>query len=122
MYPKTKSSTEEKDQLRKAINAAGKHGLTICKLINGIVVLIIRVIGLDWYSPSGIPAPSTSVIYKNMSLPITSPAYMDHHKLRDKIHKKKMKDHPKGLGWEGVFYSVDNYQWLTDSILLRSPT
>lgn len=37
MYPKTKPSTEEKDQLRKAINAAGKHGLTVRKLINGTV-------------------------------------------------------------------------------------
>ena len=122
MYPKTKPSTEEKDQLRKAINAAGKCGLTIHKLINGIVVLIIWVIGLDWYSPSGIPAPSTSAIYKNMFLPIASPAYMDRHKLRDEICKEKMKDHPKGLCWEGVFYSVDNHQWLTDSVLLRSPT
>ena len=37
MYPKTKPSTEEKDQLRKAINVAGKRGLTVRKLINGIV-------------------------------------------------------------------------------------
>jgi hypothetical protein len=37
MYPKTKPSTEEKNQLRKAINAAGKRGLTVRKLINGIV-------------------------------------------------------------------------------------
>jgi len=37
MYPKTKPSTEEKGQLRKAINAAGKRGLTVRKLINGIV-------------------------------------------------------------------------------------
>ena len=40
MYPKTKPSTEEKDKLRKAINAAGKRGLTVCKLINGIVFII----------------------------------------------------------------------------------
>jgi hypothetical protein len=38
MYPKTKPSTEEKDQLRKAINAAGKRGLTVRKLINGMVL------------------------------------------------------------------------------------
>ena len=39
MYPKTKPSTEEKDQLRKAIIAAGKCGLTVHKLINGIVFI-----------------------------------------------------------------------------------
>jgi hypothetical protein len=43
MYPKTKPSTEEKGQLRKAINAAGKRGLTVRKLINGIVFRFLRV-------------------------------------------------------------------------------
>ena len=28
---------------------------------------------------------------------------MDRRKLRDEIHKEKMKDHPKGLGWEGLY-------------------
>ena len=37
MYPKTKPSTEEKDKVRKAINAAGKRGLTVRKLINGML-------------------------------------------------------------------------------------
>ena len=39
MYPKTKPSmyTEEKHQLMKAINTAGKRGLTIHKLIDGMV-------------------------------------------------------------------------------------
>ena len=41
MYPKTKPSTEEKDQLRKAINAAGKRGLTVRKLINGKVLIFL---------------------------------------------------------------------------------
>ena len=44
MYPKTKPSTEEKDQLRKAINAAGKRGLTVRKLINGILSFIFLVL------------------------------------------------------------------------------
>ena len=43
MYPKTKPSTEEKDQLRKAINAAGKRGLTVRKLINGKVFIFFYV-------------------------------------------------------------------------------
>jgi hypothetical protein len=28
---------------------------------------------------------------------------MDRRKLRDEIRKEKMKDHPKGLGWEGLY-------------------
>ena len=40
MYPKTKPSTEDKGQLRKAINAAGKRGLTVRKLINGIIHIL----------------------------------------------------------------------------------
>jgi len=28
---------------------------------------------------------------------------MDRRKLRDEIRKEKMKDHPKGLGWEGPY-------------------
>ena len=70
MYPKTKPSTDEKDQLKKAINAAGKSGLTVWKLISNKVLL--RILGLKWYLPSGMPAPSTSDIYNSMSLPITS--------------------------------------------------
>ena len=100
MYPKTKPSTEEKDQLRKAINAAGKRGLTVRKLINGIVFWFL---GLTWYLTPRILAPSTSAIYNSMSLPIASPAYMDRRKLRDEIRKEKMKEHPKGLGWEGLY-------------------
>jgi hypothetical protein len=44
MYPKTKPSTEEKDQLKKAINAVGKRGLTVRKLINGIVLIFLGYI------------------------------------------------------------------------------
>jgi len=98
MYPKTKPSTEEKSQLRKAINAAGKRGLTVRKLINGIVS---RFSSSNWYLPFKNSAPSTSSIYNSMALPIASPAYMDRCKLSNEICKEKMKDHPKGLGWEG---------------------
>ena len=28
---------------------------------------------------------------------------MDRCKLRDEIRKEKLKDYPKGLGWEGLF-------------------
>jgi hypothetical protein len=34
---------------------------------------------------------------------------MDRRKLRDEIRKEKMKDHPKGLGWEG-FYKFSSQQ------------
>jgi hypothetical protein len=100
MYPETKPSTEEKSQLRKAINAAGKCGLTVCKLINGIV---FRFSSSNQYLPSKNSAPSTSSIYNSTVLPIASPASMNHHKLRDEICKRKIKDHPKGLGWEGLY-------------------
>jgi hypothetical protein len=58
MYPKTKPSTEEKDQLRKAISAAGKSGLTVRKLINGIVLIFLD---LTWSFT--IRNPSTIDIY-----------------------------------------------------------
>jgi len=108
MYPKTKPSTDEKGQLRKAINAAGKRGLTIRKLINGIVS---RFSSSNWYLPFKNSAPSTSSIYNSMALPIASPAYMDRRKLRDEIRKEKMKDHPKGLGWEGLYNLCDVSPW-----------
>ena len=93
MYPKTKPSTEEKDRLRKAITAAGKRGLTVRKLINGIVS---RFLSSTCYLPSEYSAPSTSAIYSSTALPVATPAYMDRRKLRDEIRKEKMKDHPKG--------------------------
>ena len=107
MYPKTKPSTEEKDRLRKAITAAGKRGLTVRKLINGIVS---RFLSSTCYLPSEYPAPSTSAIYSSTALPVATPAYMDRRKLRDEIRKEKMKDHPKGLGWEGSYkFYIDNF-------------
>ncbi|KAF8951490.1 hypothetical protein BDZ97DRAFT_1909987 [Flammula alnicola] len=80
MHPKTKPSSEEKVQLHKAIEAAGRRGLTVQKLLN---------------------APSTSTIYNGKSIPEASPAFMDRRRLRDEIHASKMKDYPKGMGWEG---------------------
>ena len=59
MYPKTKPSTNEKEQLKKAINAAGKSGLTVRKLINGKVLLFL---GLEWYLPFWNPS-SINVYY-----------------------------------------------------------
>jgi hypothetical protein len=105
MYPKTKPSTEEKDRLRRAITAAGKRGLTVRKLINGIVSIFIPTC----YLPSKYSAPSTSAIYSSTALPVATPAYMDRRKLRDEIRREKMKDHPKGLGWEGLYkFYIDN--------------
>jgi hypothetical protein len=47
------------------------------------------------------------MIYKGKSVAETSPAYMDRRRIRDAIHDEKLKEHPKGLGWEG-----DNNQTL----------
>ncbi|KIJ93662.1 hypothetical protein K443DRAFT_134976 [Laccaria amethystina LaAM-08-1] len=88
MYPKTKPSTEEKDRLRRAITAAGNP---------------------TCYLPSKYSAPSASAIYSSTALPVATPAYMDRHKLRDEIRREKMKDHPKGLGWE-VKGDVDEWE------------
>jgi hypothetical protein len=92
IYPKTKPSTEEKNQHRKAINATEKHGLTVCKLIKWYS---FRFSSSNQYLPFKDSMPLTSSIYNSIALPIASPAYMDRHKSRDKICKEKLKDHPK---------------------------
>jgi hypothetical protein len=48
------------------------------------------------------------MIYKGKSVAEISPAYMDRRRIRDAIHDEKLKDHLKGLGWEG-----DNNQTLS---------
>lgn len=46
-------------------------------------------------------APSTSIVYEGKSIPEASPAYMNRRKMQDTLQDEKMKDYPKGLGWEG---------------------
>jgi hypothetical protein len=50
-----------------------------------------------------VKAPSTSSIYDGKLLGEASPAFMDRRRLRDAVHTSKMKDYPKGMGWEGQF-------------------
>ena len=60
-----------------------------------------------------VSAPSTSLIYDGKSLPESSPAYMNQRKIRDGIHDEKLKDYPKGLGWEGWSYALIFWWYLT---------
>jgi hypothetical protein len=43
------------------------------------------------------------LVYGGKSIPEVSPAYMDRRRIRDGIKAEKLKDYPKGLGWEGEF-------------------
>ncbi|KAF8137776.1 hypothetical protein K438DRAFT_1639101 [Mycena galopus ATCC 62051] len=84
-HPHTKPSSKDRRILEKAVEAAGVVGLTVGKLLN---------------------APSTSLVYNGDRLAATSPAFMDSRKLRDAIVERRLKDHPHGMGWEGVLHHV----------------
>jgi hypothetical protein len=49
MHPKTKPSSEEKLQLEKAIQAAGRCRLTVQKLLKGASQVITLLIILYWH-------------------------------------------------------------------------
>lgn len=49
MHPKSKPSSEEKLQLEKAIQAAGRRRLTVQKLLNGASQVITLIIILFWH-------------------------------------------------------------------------
>ncbi|KAJ7187583.1 hypothetical protein GGX14DRAFT_409088 [Mycena pura] len=83
MHPKTKPSSNDRRTLATAVEAAGVVGLTVGKLLT---------------------AACTSLIYNGDRLAATSPAFMDSRKLRDAIIEHKKKDHPRGMGWEGVLH------------------
>jgi hypothetical protein len=99
MHPKTKPSSEDKVQVKKAMEAAGRRGLTVQKLLNGEPCHSWHAFDINLF-----PAPSTSAIYDGQRLSIASPAYMDRRKLRKEIHNYKTEDYPKGMGWEGFYY------------------
>jgi hypothetical protein len=42
------------------------------------------------------------MLYNGKPVAETSPAYMDRRRIRDAIREEKMKDYPKGMGWEGA--------------------
>ena len=81
----TKPTTRDKEKLVEAIDAAGKTGLTVWKFL-----------------PEYQSASTTSMLYNGKPIAETSPVYMDQCRIHDAIHEEKMKDYPKGMGWEGV--------------------
>ncbi|KAJ7094163.1 hypothetical protein C8R44DRAFT_749669 [Mycena epipterygia] len=83
-HPKAKPSTEDKLKLGRAVEAAGLTGLTVNKLLN---------------------AASTSLVYNGERVSESSPAFTARRKVRDFIVEKK-KEHPGGMGWDGVMYQL----------------
>jgi hypothetical protein len=49
-----------------------------------------------------ISAPSTSIVYDGHEVAEESPAFTDTRKVRDFISAEKRKEHPQGLGWDGI--------------------
>ncbi|KAJ7090162.1 hypothetical protein C8R44DRAFT_720299 [Mycena epipterygia] len=84
-HPKAKPSTEDKLKLGKAVEAAGLTGLTMNKLLN---------------------AASTSLVYNGERVSESSPAFTARRKVRDFIVEEKKKEHPRGMGWDGVMYQL----------------
>ncbi|KAJ7084812.1 hypothetical protein B0H15DRAFT_802202 [Mycena belliarum] len=91
VHPKSKPSADDLAKLGTAVRAAGVTGLTVQKLI-------------DAHRISS--APSTSTIYGGR-LTERSPALTDKRRLRDLIGREKKKEHPHGMGWEGVLYQLN---------------
>ncbi|KAJ7112341.1 hypothetical protein C8R44DRAFT_882712 [Mycena epipterygia] len=86
-HPKAKPSTEDKLKLGKAVEAAGLTGLKVNKLLN---------------------VASTSLIYNGERVSESSPAFTARRKVRDFIVEEKKKEHPRGMGWDGVIYQLSN--------------
>ncbi|KAJ7796304.1 hypothetical protein B0H14DRAFT_3158095 [Mycena olivaceomarginata] len=85
MHPKIKPSSEDRVKLGTAVRAFGLTGLTPMRLLN---------------------APSTSIVYDGHQVAEESPAFTDTRKVRDFISAEKRKEHPQGLGWDGVLYRM----------------
>ncbi|KAJ7835672.1 hypothetical protein B0H14DRAFT_3871012 [Mycena olivaceomarginata] len=85
MHPKIKPSSEDRVKLGTAVRAFGLTGLTPMRLLN---------------------APSTSIVYDGHEVAEESPAFTDTRKVRDFISAEKRKEHPRGLGWDGVLYRM----------------
>ncbi|KAJ6527308.1 hypothetical protein DFH09DRAFT_1414272 [Mycena vulgaris] len=84
-HPTTKPGALDRAKLETAVNAAGLTGLTVQKLLN---------------------APSTSIVYNGARVADSSPAFADSRRLRDFIGGQKKKEHPRGMGWDGVLYHL----------------
>ncbi|KAJ6564299.1 hypothetical protein B0H19DRAFT_941731 [Mycena capillaripes] len=85
MHPKIKPSAEDRITLGTAVQAAGLTGLTTMKLLN---------------------APSTSLIYGGSRVAEQSPAFTNVRKVRDFISGEKKKEHPHGMGFDGVLHRM----------------
>ncbi|KAJ6449035.1 hypothetical protein DFH09DRAFT_1118706 [Mycena vulgaris] len=57
--------------------------------------------------PKTKPTPSTSMVYEGGRVSESSPAFTDQRKLRDFITEQKKKEHPYGMGWEGVLHHLN---------------
>ncbi|KAJ6582523.1 hypothetical protein DFH09DRAFT_1439289 [Mycena vulgaris] len=80
VHPKTKPSVRDRLQLGEAVQAAGLTGLTHHPH--------------PWFTRGGRVSES-------------SPAFTDQRKLRDFITEQKKKEHPYGMGWEGVLHHLN---------------
>ncbi|KAF7976474.1 hypothetical protein HWV62_6741 [Athelia sp. TMB] len=98
VHPKIKPTAADRTKFNEAVAACGINGLTVRKLLH---------------------APSTSIIYEGKSIPEASPAYMSRRKMRDTLRDEKLKDYPKGLGWEGKF-QINQLQTVTNPVLSRT--
>ncbi|KAJ7481297.1 hypothetical protein B0H11DRAFT_2193481 [Mycena galericulata] len=90
-HPHTKPSAEDKNKLEAAVQAAGLTGLTVQRLLN---------------------APSTAMVYDGGRVAESSPAFADSRKVRDFISDQKKKEHPYGMGWNGVLHELNSREIL----------
>ncbi|KAJ7029522.1 hypothetical protein C8F04DRAFT_1043205 [Mycena alexandri] len=85
MHPKIKPSADDRFKLGAAVQAVGLTGLTARTLLN---------------------APTTSMVYDGNRVAEQSPAFADARKVRDFISVQKKKEHPHGMGWDGVVHRM----------------
>ncbi|KAF8225893.1 hypothetical protein L208DRAFT_1503629 [Tricholoma matsutake] len=111
MHPRTKPSFKDKKKITKAIHAAGTTGLTVSKLMNVPSLIVDQQL-----------APSTTLVYDGSSIADHSLPYMNQHRLHDKIQEEKLKEYPKGMGWDGYIHIVlylyidYTFKWVTGEL------
>ncbi|KAF8219461.1 hypothetical protein L208DRAFT_1383005 [Tricholoma matsutake] len=101
MHPRTKPSFKDKKKITKAIHAAGTTGLTVLKLMNVPSLIVDQQL-----------APSTALVYDGSSIADHSLPYMNWRRLCDKIQEEKLKEYPKGMGWDEAAQILGLGDWL----------
>ncbi|KAF8234132.1 hypothetical protein L208DRAFT_1377032 [Tricholoma matsutake] len=99
MHPRTKPGFKDKKKITKAIHAAGTTGLTVSKLMNVPSLIVDQQL-----------APSTTLVYDGSSIADHSLPYMNWHRLHDKIQEEKLKEYPKGMGWDGLMHELTEHE------------